>query len=637
MTERFHPKPSAGKMHPFLDSSSVAQDNDLSMHTTESKTESLDNKDFVTSTSTEPFYTVTEFSEASTAALQPLSYDQILSDPNSNVYEETILSTTEEIEQLKKMRIHIPGSPQGALNKIITNDLSMHTTESKTESLDNKDFVTSTSTEILSDPNSNVYEETILSKTEETKPQKKMRMHIPCPVKGTLNKIITNGVILLMIWCITWSLSGPAVLPGGNLFGLLIVFYCAILGGKLLQLIRIPSVPPLPPLLGMLLAGFIIRNVPFISKHVQVHNTWSSTLRNIALTIILIRAGLGLDAKALKHLKRVCLRLSMGPCIMEACSAAVFSHFIMKLPWEWGFLLGFVLGAVSPAVVVPSMLLLQENGYGVEKGIPTLLVAASSLDDILAITGFNTCLSIVFSSGGILNNIVSSFRDVLIGVLVGTILGHFVHFFPSKDQSKLPLKRAFLILSMCVSAVLGSQRIGLHGTGGLCTLVMSFIAGKTWSEEKIRVQSFITAAWNVFQPLLFGLVGSEISVSALEPNTIGVCVATLSLALCVRILTTFLLMCFAGFNFKEKIFIALSWMPKATVQAVLGPLALETARRTAPHLEAYSKDVMTVAFLAILITAPNGALIIGILGPKILTRHYNPNEIKLHLSALEHH
>uniref|UniRef100_A0A5F9DSX1 Solute carrier family 9 member B1 n=2 Tax=Oryctolagus cuniculus TaxID=9986 RepID=A0A5F9DSX1_RABIT len=270
MTEHSHFKPSEGKMHPFLDSSSVAQDNDLSMHTTESKTESLDNKDFVTSTSTEPFYTVTEFSEASTAALQPLSYDQILSDPNSNVYEETILS-----------------------------------------------------------------------KTEETKPQKKMRMHIPSPLKGTLNKFITNGVILLMIWCITWSLSGPAVLPGGNLFGLLIVFYCAIIGGKLLQLIRIPSVPPLPPLLGMLLAGFIIRNVPFISKHVQVHNTWSSTLRNIALTIILIRAGLGLDAKALKHLKGVCLRLSMGPCIMEACSAAVFSHFIMKLPWEWGFLLGW--------------------------------------------------------------------------------------------------------------------------------------------------------------------------------------------------------------------------------------------------------------------------------------------------------
>ncbi|XP_069903888.1 sodium/hydrogen exchanger 9B1 isoform X1 [Oryctolagus cuniculus] len=566
MTEHSHFKPSEGKMHPFLDSSSVAQDNDLSMHTTESKTESLDNKDFVTSTSTEPFYTVTEFSEASTAALQPLSYDQILSDPNSNVYEETILS-----------------------------------------------------------------------KTEETKSQKKMRMHIPSPLKGTLNKFITNGVILLMIWCITWSLSGPAVLPGGNLFGLLIVFYCAIIGGKLLQLIRIPSVPPLPPLLGMLLAGFIIRNVPFISKHVQIHNTWSSTLRNIALTIILIRAGLGLDAKALKHLKGVCLRLSMGPCIMEACSAAVFSHFIMKLPWEWGFLLGFVLGAVSPAIVVPSMLLLQENGYGVEKGIPTLLVAASSLDDILAITGFNTCLSIVFSSGGILNNIVSSFRDVLIGVLVGTILGLFVHFFPSKDQSKLPLKRAFLILSMCVSAVLGSQRTGLHATGGLCTLVMSFIAGTTWSEEKIRVQSFVTAAWNVFQPLLFGLVGSEISVSALEPNTIGVCVATLSLALCVRILTTFLLVCFAGFNFKEKIFIALSWIPKATVQAVLGPLALETARRTAPHLEAYSKDVMTVAFLAILITAPNGALIIGIWGPKILTRHYNPNKIKLHLSALEHH
>ncbi|XP_012785008.2 sodium/hydrogen exchanger 9B1 isoform X1 [Ochotona princeps] len=531
------------------------------MHATESESQTSEDKDFETIVSSEPFYTVTQYSEVSKPEIQHLSDDQI----------------------------------------------------------------------------TNVYEENYLSGKEETKPQKKTRICPCCPPQGRLNKIITNGVLLFMIWCISWSLIGSLVLPGGSLFGLLVIFYSAVIGGKLLQLIRIRSVPPLPPLLGMLLAGFLIRNVPFISKHVRIHTTWSSTLRNTALTIILIRAGLGLDPQALKNLKGVCLRLSVGPCIMEACSAAVFARLIMKFPWEWGFLLGFVLGAVSPAVVVPSMLLLQENGYGVEKGIPTLLVAASSLDDILAITGFNTCLSIVFSPGGVLFNIISSIRDVLIGVLIGTILGIFVHFFPSKDQSNLPLKRAMLILSMCISAVLGSHRIGLHTTGGLCTLTMSFIAGTSWSKEKVRVQTFIKATWDVFQPLLFGLVGSEISMSTLEANKIGICVATLSLALCVRILITFLLMCFAGFSFKEKIFIALSWMPKATVQAVLGPLALEAARLTAPHLEAYSKDVMTVAFLAILITAPNGALFIGILGPKILARHYDPNKIKLHLSAAAHH
>uniref|UniRef100_A0A8C0JLE9 Solute carrier family 9 member B1 n=1 Tax=Canis lupus dingo TaxID=286419 RepID=A0A8C0JLE9_CANLU len=386
----------------------------------------------------------------------------------------------------------------------------------------------------------------------------------------------------------------------------------------------------------MLLAGFAIRNVPYLSDYTQVNSTWSSILRNTALTVILIQAGLGLDPQALKNLKRVCLRLAMGPCLMEACSTAFISHFLMNFPWQWGFLLGFVLGAVSPAVVVPSMLLLQENGYGIKKGIPTLLIAASSMDDIIAITGFNTFLSIVFSSGGILKNVLVSFRDIFIGVLAGAILGIFLQYFPSEDQTKRPLKRAFLISSLSVSAVLGGHRIGLHAAGGLCTLVLSFVAGLNWSTEKVRVQRIIKTTWHVFQPLLFGLVGSEVSVASLKSNAIGICVATMSLALLIRISFTFVLMCFAGFSFKEKIFIALSWMPKATVQAVLGPLALETARISAPHLESYSKDVMTIAFLAILITAPNGALIIGILGPKILTRH-DPSKINVELTKVELH
>ncbi|OBS70032.1 hypothetical protein A6R68_01427, partial [Neotoma lepida] len=376
-------------------------------------------------------------------------------------------------------------------------------------------------------------------------------------------------VALIVLWTLLWSLLGQEVLPGGNLFGLTIIFYSAVLGGKILEVIRIPVVPPLPPLLGMLLAGFTIRNVPVIYKFVRIPTTWSSVLRNTALTIILIRAGLGLDPQALKHLKGVCLRLSFGPCLVEACSAALFSHFLMEFPWQWGFLLGFVLGAVSPAVVVPSMLLLQENGYGVEKGIPTLLVAASSLDDVVAITGFNTFLSIVFSSGSVISNILSSLRDVLIGALIG-------------------------------------------------------------------IQKIVANTWNVFQPLLFGLVGTEVSVEALESRTIGMCLATLGLALSARILATFALMSSAGFRFKEKVFIALSWIPKATVQAVLGPLALEKARDIAPHLEAYSKDVMTVAFLAILITAPNGALLIGILGPKILDRGDVTGHLQVELSQFHH-
>ncbi|KAM6156491.1 LOW QUALITY PROTEIN: sodium/hydrogen exchanger 9B1-like [Erethizon dorsatum] len=438
--------------------------------------------------------------------------------------------------------------------------------------------------------------------------------------------------------------AGPEVLPNGNLFGLVIIFYSAFLGGILLQLIRIPTVPLLPPLVGMLLAGFIIRNIPSIGEHIKVPTEWSSTLRRTALTIILIRAGLGLDPEALWQMKRVCFRLSFGPCIIEACSAAVFSHFIMDFPWQWGFLLGFVLGAVSPAVAVPSMLHLQEAGYGVEKGIPTMLITASSMDDIVAITGFNTLLNLIFSKawGQTLTGTMQLLLSPSMSLILALHTPGLLHFFTACGVAlnllyhmlmlapeKVPVKRAFLILSISVSAVLGSQHIGLHGAGGLFMLVLSFTAGLKWAKEKTRVQKLITNAWNIFEPLLFGLVGSEVSVSSLESNAIGTCVITLCLAVFV-ILSTFALMCFAGFSFKEKIFIALSWMPKAMVQAVLGPLALETARLTAPHLESYSKDVMTVAFLAILITASNGALFIGILGPRILSHHCDPSKVKVH-------
>ncbi|XP_053414506.1 sodium/hydrogen exchanger 9B2 isoform X1 [Nycticebus coucang] len=457
----------------------------------------------------------------------------------------------------------------------------------------------------------------------------RLKQALACPPHGLLDRIITNVIILILLWAVVWSITGSECLPGGNLFGIIILFYCAITGGKLLGLIQLPTLPPLPRLLGMLLAGFLIRNIPIISDNVQIKHKWSSSLRSIALSIILVRAGLGLDSKALKKLKGVCVRLSMGPCVVEACVAALLAHFLMGLPWQWGFILGFVLGAVSPAVVVPSMLLLQGGGYGVEKGIPTLLMAAGSFDDILAITGFNTCLGMAFSTGSTVFNVLRGFLEVVIGVAVGSLLGFFIQYFPSSDQDKLVYKRAFLVLGFSVLAVFSSVDFGFPGSGGLCTLVMAFLAGMGWASKKAEVEKIIAIAWDIFQPLLFGLIGAEVSIASLRPETIGLCVATLGIAVLIRILTTFLMVCFAGFNIKEKIFISFAWLPKATVQAAIGSVALDTARSHGDkQLEAYGMDVLTVAFLAILLTAPVGSLLIGLLGPRLLQKveHQNKDE-----------
>uniref|UniRef100_A0A8D0V8M9 Cation/H+ exchanger transmembrane domain-containing protein n=1 Tax=Sus scrofa TaxID=9823 RepID=A0A8D0V8M9_PIG len=466
---------------------------------------------------------------------------------------------------------------------------------------------------------------------QETTPEpnhlQRIRQTFACPPHGLLDSIVTNVTMVVLLWAVVWSITGSECLPGGNLFGIIILFYCAVSGGKLFGLIKLPTLPPLPPLLGMLLAGFLIRNIPVISDNIQIKHKWSSALRSIALSVILVRAGLGLDSNALKKLKGVCVRLSMGPCLVEACASALLAHFLMGLPWQWGFMLGFVVGAVSPAVVVPSMLLLQEGGYGVEKGVPTLLMAAGSFDDILAITGFNTCLGMAFSTGSTVFNVLKGVLEVVIGMAAGFLLGFFIQYFPSSDQDKLVWKRAYLVLGLAVLAVFSSTYFGFPGSGGLCTLVMAFLAGKGWASTKVDVEKIIAVAWSIFQPLLFGLIGAEVSIASLRPETVGLCVATLGIAVLIRILTTYLMVCFAGFNIKEKIFISFAWLPKATVQAAIGSVALDTARSHGEkELEGYGMDVLTVAFLAILITAPIGGLLIGLLGPRLLEKAEQKNK-----------
>ncbi|XP_025071451.1 sodium/hydrogen exchanger 9B2 isoform X1 [Alligator sinensis] len=455
----------------------------------------------------------------------------------------------------------------------------------------------------------------------ESKCSRKLRQRCVCPPQGLLARIVTNVAAVALVWAVAWAITGKQCLPGGNLFAVLLLYFFAVAGGKIFGFIKILTLPPLPPLLGMLLAGFLIRNTPFISDIVQIKTNWSAVLRNIALSIILIRAGLGLDAKALMKLKAVCLRLSFGPCITETCAAAILSHFLLGLPWQWGFILGFVLGAVSPAVVVPSMLILQAGGYGVEKGIPTLLMASGSIDDILAITGFNTCLGMAFSTGSTLYSVLRGVLEVAVGIAAGGLLGIFIRYFPSSDQTSISWKRGYFILGLSMFAVFGSIHFGFPGSGGLCTLVMAFVAGLGWSNEKKAVEKIIAVGWDIFQPFLFGLIGAEISVMSLRPETVGLCIATLGVALVVRVMATFLMVSFARFNFKEKIFVSLAWIPKATVQAAIGSLALDTARaQQDEQLEKYGMDVLTIAFLAILITAPTGALGIGLAGPKLLQK-----------------
>ena len=210
-------------------------------------------------------------------------------------------------------------------------------------------------------------------------------------------------------------------------------------------------------------------------------------------------------------------RLAFTPCLVETLTVAVASHFLLDFEWMWGFMLGFVLAAVSPAVVVPCLLGLQEAGYGTDKGIPTLVIAAASVDDVLAISGFTILLGITFKPDqNIYSAIFQGPKEAVIGLLFGIAWGILVIGLPGKDDAKMG-KFRFVLLSLGgLLAYFGSKAVELDGSGALAVLVMAFVAGigwrkMGWTDDNI-VNSTLADFWMIFQPILFGLIGTEIQV-----------------------------------------------------------------------------------------------------------------------------
>jgi len=478
-----------------------------------------------------------------------------------------------------------------------------------------------------------------------------------CPPHGVVARIWTLVILVLALWAACLSVFVPvsessenstkcesehnanfghtgsiAEPPGGTIFILIVLIVFALLSGKLFSLAR------LPPLLGMLLTGIVIKNIPGMTFD-QYWTRTSSILRGIALVVILMRAGLGLDPQALKRLSGMVFRLAFTPCLVETVVVAVASHLLLGFPWMWGFMLGFVLAAVSPAVVVPSLLGLQERGYGVDKGIPTLVIAAASVDDVLAISGFTILLGITFKpEQDLLTVVFQGPKEAVIGLLFGIAWALLVTLFPGKDDAKMGPFRFVILFLGGIIAYFGSKAVELEGAGALAVLVMAFVAGIGWRKlgwtDENTVTKTLADFWVIFQPILFGLIGTEIQVSELDPNTVGLGIAVLVISISFRLVVSYLAVLGGDLNIKERIFISMAWLPKATVQAALGPVALDSLYNSDldPNSDLYKLrkelglKILTIAVLVILITAPIGSIAITLSGPKLLNKKSSNTE-----------
>jgi len=283
---------------------------------------------------------------------------------------------------------------------------------------------------------------------------------------------------------------------------------------------------------------------------------------------------------------------------------------------------------------------LSGQGYGVAKGIPTLVIAACAADDVVAISGFGIFLGLTFSFGAPLwKLILHGPIEVVIGVSFGVFWGILAQWVPNKDHRHVAFFRWLILFGGGLIALFGAHLIHYDGAGGLATIIMAFVAGMQWRKEGWGDHNPVTKTfqrmWIILQPVIFALIGTEIQIHKINLETLGYSILVLFIALVIRMIGTYVAVMGGELNVKEKIFMAFAWLPKATVQAALGPIFLDNVLKVADdkwgddglgdkaEWTAMGNDILTLAVLSILITAPLGAVSILALGPKLLEKDPN--------------
>ncbi|XP_068632535.1 sodium/hydrogen exchanger 9B2-like isoform X2 [Battus philenor] len=432
-------------------------------------------------------------------------------------------------------------------------------------------------------------------------------------------------LFFLLIWGITYVEIGEAVTIDGELFSMTILVIAAYLMGWLWL-----KITTLPALIAMLLTGILFQNLHLVHM-TDRYRKLNQDLRKVALVIILMRAGLGLDASVLKKHYAAVLQLGLLPWIVECVAISVTSHYLLSLPWIWSFLLGSMIASVSPAVVVPCLFRLRDDGYGVAKGIPTLLLAAAAIDDSISVAVFAIILNAMFSTGSSTYNIIVGPLSIVAGLALGWIWGTIASVIPEKgDVYVVPLRFLILFLGGLFSLFI-SNLVGWSGAGPLAIVSSGFVAAYFWSKEgwvinKNPVSNIFRILWIFFEPILFAFTGAQITISALDPEVVKMGAICLITCLLIRMVATFIISFGCGLNKKEKVFIGVTWLAKATVQAALGPAALDLVNNGKSsglsflEDEKYAKIILTMSVLSVVLSAPLGAILIAITGPRLLSR-----------------
>ena len=387
-----------------------------------------------------------------------------------------------------------------------------------------------------------------------------------------------------------------------------ILFFLILFGGwaagRLTQRIKLPAV------LGMVLVGVAI-GYSFGNNLPASLNESSGFLKTLALIIILLKAGLGISRSTLNRAGLSALLMTFIPCIFEGAALTVILNYLFGFDWAVAGLTGFMLAAVSPAVVVPSMLELQSKGYGQKNAVPTIVLAGASVDDVFAITLFSVCLGLATAeqSVSISSAVLAIPVSIIAGLLPGIIIGLFLAWL--FKRSKMPvIEKVLILLTVAVAMVEIGEMIESAALLGVMTV--GFLLLERAESSAVELSRQFGKIWFFAQILLFVLIGMSVNIEvALGAGFTGLMAIAGGLAF--RSIGVLIATQFSKLSFKERIFCVIAYCPKATVQAALGGAALAAGL---PEGEL----ILALAVLAIVFTAPLGLIGINVFGTKLLSR-----------------
>ncbi|XP_055678968.1 putative SLC9B1-like protein SLC9B1P1 isoform X2 [Lutzomyia longipalpis] len=433
-----------------------------------------------------------------------------------------------------------------------------------------------------------------------------------------ISQPLTLLVLFLLMWGVGYSILPQYTAPESPFMRLVFLF----IGGQTCGIIV--SLIGLPDMLGMIGWGVLYRNVGW--GNFSGLEGLEAILRELALVNIMLLAGMGLDLDALRKLFGMVMRITLIPTVAETTIVAVLAVYLFNMPWLWGFLLGLVVTAVSPNVVISILLQLREQRLGLNKGIHTLIIAMTSCNDVISIFCFGVVLGVIFSNGNLTDQLLQGPIGIVLGLVAGFGMGVFLTLMPSNKSTYSTGLRVATIVMAGILGVVGSKAISYPSAGALSCIVVSFVAGTGWrkkhAKEAADVTTYLDLMWKFMKPISFSMIGKEVAFNLLEGDTVLYGFIVLIVGVLVRVIFAYASLMGGELNWKEKAYVTISSCPKATVQAALGPVALDLARKMESPSEtvAFANQVLIVSVLAITATAPLGALLMTKLAPSWLKR-----------------